>query len=337
MSKKIFCKSFENPPLTPQRPQKPAKTQRSYLRENFCDFADILRFSGVNGLFQRSLCIFGLTLLFFNSPLYAWSESILLPHSTREYHQQTIKVGSQDLKITIYASSLTEAEISNFYQTKLVNFGWQLRDLSKEMEVLPKEKKPDVSGLEEMLKKTLYFTKDDTMLNMNFLPPRPNDNQTYFSITIGKLPEPEEKEEEEETLLKPEKLPSISIYPDAQQVYSRKSSSSQIYGYLTDARIEKVASFYKSDMFRFNWSLVAETPLQKTAQDFSKQIEDCPSCSKLPEEIQKSLGSMEMYSASLKFKRGKEICLIGITQDKISGQIDSEISQTRITIVYNSR
>lgn len=67
-------------------------------------------------------------------------------------------------------------------------------------------------------------------------------------------------------------------------------------------------------MPRFNWALRNVAPIEKRDFDLSKNVPDCSVC------------KVSIYTSALKFQRGKELCLIAVTQSD---------KRTNIVITYS--
>ena len=243
--------------------------------------------------FIFTLIIFCLS--FNPSSLYAawWNEERLpLPINTQEAEKETRKLADGEYDFTYYTSSQDVASIKEFYRRELSRLGWKENDILgglSQMEGF----KPDamITGL---LGENILFEKEGYTFTLGFMPQEYSlDGKTHFSIARSKEKESNKPltEEEINQLAIPElkakpKKEIAPVYPGATLVNLSEGKGSQDLAYITTGHIEQAASFYKTRMADYGWSLKEEKPLA--------QVET-------PAEAQNLVGEMDMWLTQLDF------------------------------------
>lgn len=284
-------------------------------------------------------------------------EMLPVPQSTSEQTRKNMQINEQDLDTTIYISALPESAIVDFYKEKLPAYGWQITDFSKELSEAPDKMKPLMQRLNERLSKRPYFIKENKMLAINFMP-APDSDKTAYSVAIGLKEAPETRED---VTLNPDLANLFAAYPAGEEIYSNKSTKGIDSAYATMDNIEDVGSFYLEKMRQEDWTLQAKSPVEEQAFNLPEQAKEAlDGVQEIPKEAMKQLQGIDgfpeviknegkvrpyiemlksaegtkMYSATLVFTKGGELCMITVLQNDAIVKIDSQAKKTQIIINY---
>lgn len=270
---------------------------------------------------KRAIVLIAVVLSFVFSPdAYCQGIGIGVPSSTKEVRKQKMQIMGSDFTTTIYTSKLSFKQIADFYSRRLTKDGWQ--DLFSDKNI----KKHIGSGA---LPNQLIFKKGDEMITISYLPTSTLAGETRFSLGQGKMSFSESAEEEKPAVKATEAI-DIPVYPNATP-FSFGSSDSKPLGYTTSDSAEKVLQFYRNKMLLHRWVLEEEVP--PTQQEIDPQdLEKIPQYGQLPPSAIERVGSLSIKMGYLSFKKGKRVCMIGVTE--MSGPNSSE-NKTVISIVYN--
>lgn len=203
------------------------------------------------------LLVFGVVFLLVVNKVLAW-EGITLPSQTTVVKEDEFLLNEQARKYLYCRSSLSDAEIKDFFLSFLPTVGWQVdcTECSKH--------KGDIS---------LSFTKGSNKLDIIFPNMHSVKGENDFLAVImdikngAELTESMVKEGED---YPGRDISSLPRYPESQRVTSieRASDKKVSLGYQTKDSIDQVLGFYRLKLGEYGWRLVKELNFQ----DISKQL-----------------------------------------------------------------
>ena len=260
----------------------------------------------------------------FVSSIYALS----LPHPP---DSELIEEGTDQ-----YRSLLTQGEILRFYQQKLTREGWKQVDAALQQ----------VPGFNS-LNRTFNFAKGSDNLTLAFSP-FTAEGFVFYTISAGEPTDPggpaEVQELSSDDMFKdPESLDFMPVYPGSKQIDYRRISSGIYIGYMADGGIDEIKEFYLQGMPEYGWSLAGQERIDEKEYGLPEVDSTCPTCPKLPPQVEGGVTSVKMAGVTLEFKQEGKTC--SVTVSKI-GNLSSSgagdltsfgIGDTIITVVYDDK
>lgn len=248
--------------------------------------------------------------LFFTSLSEAafWENILAFPQAKR-IKQEEVTFNNNPIQVTVYSSTASLEEITEFYKTRLITFGWSF-----------------TSEIERQGEKTLIFSKGLNFANITIQPAQENG---LLIITQGTLrggskgeafcPECEKKQAKDfDEILSSDSpgrdLQFVPRYPEAVRVSNieRENGKKVSLAYFSKDSVEQVADFYQQNMGNYYWKLENEIDFQD-----------------LPEEVSEKM-NVEIRGKTLVFKSATASCIISIIEER-------QIKGTIIGVNYNEK
>lgn len=272
-------------------------------------------------------------LLFFVSiqfSLAAFAFGLPKPHSTELVSKQQKIIAGNQLTVSQYRSKLSQTQVLDFYNKKLIQQNWIKLEIPM----------PGLGGGIAQGLKAYSFINDDKLLVLSFSPLKA-EGYVFYNISEGSFPRIGQNKKQPLDMFKaPKKVNFMPLYPEAKQVNFSTTTTGVSAGYMASGGIEVVRGFYVQKMPHKGWKLISEQPIDTSGYDFAKMEEDCPTCGKIPEQAKEAMSGVKIRGANLEFKKGKETCLINITQIGMASMAGVDLTSmglgdTMITVVYN--
>ena len=280
-----------------------------FLRSNLLKTASSLTLLAVTRLLSRveplreklfTLLAFGALFLLIANRVLAWEE-VTLPSQTTVVKEDELLLNQQARKYLYCRSSLSDAEIKDFFSRFLLTVGWQV-DCSE-----CSKRKGDIS---------LSFTKGSNKLNIIFPNIHSEKGKNDFMAVItdtnneAELAEPIAKEGED---YPGKDIASLPRYPKSQRVVSieRASDKKINLGYQTKDSIDQVLDFYRLKVGEYGWRLVKELNFQ----DINKQLGSF---------MEKQEGIRSLEGGALVIENSQARCMITVSEHP-KEDIDSRI------------
>lgn len=261
------------------------------------------------------------------SSLNVEAETFPVPAHTEFVSSETRKIAGSEMEFTYYASAQSLDELKDFYRAKLLNTGWQEKELLKDLQKIPNfQIEPSLTNA---FAQNLIFEKEGQTLMVTFLPEGVYaDNKTRFTVVQGKIdfqaPVSQEEIFAPELLAKPKKNVAPA-YPGASLIAFTEESGSLKATYFSQDTIERVEMFYKDRMPDYGWALTEENPLHKIESGNYGQ-----------QEISGvDIKPIEMLYAELSFSNAQgDTCRIGLSQAIANAQLKEIPNITNIMVDY---
>lgn len=219
--------------------------------------------------------------------IFAW-EGITLPSQTVIIKEDELLLNGQARKYLHCRSSLSYAEIKDFFLRFLPSVGWQVdcNECAK--------RKGDVS---------LSFTKGSNKLDIILPNMHLETGKNDFMAVIRDVKNEAESVAKEGEDYPGEDIPSLPRYPKSQRVVSieRISDKKIKLGYQTEDSIYEVLDFYSSKISEYGWRLVRELDFQ----DVEKQLDSVM-------KSQKGLKRLE--GGALVIENSQAMCIITVSE-----------------------
>jgi len=235
-----------------------------------------------------------------------------------------------------YRSLLTQDKILKFYRQELTREGWRQVNA-------PLQQAYGVNSLN----RTFNFGKGSDTLVLTFSP-FTAEGFVFYTIDIGSLSEVGDLAGDENSSLdnapkEPEPLDFMPIFPGSKQVDRRRSSSGSHIGYMVSGEIDEVKEFYLEGMPGYGWNFVGQENIGGKGYDLAGIGSTCPTCPKMPLQIEEPLANVETTGVVLEFKNGDKTCSVAVS--KIGNFSLSEarhltsvgLGDIIITVIYNDK
>lgn len=237
----------------------------------------------------------------------AGTGAIRVPPGAEEIRRETRRIAGGEFVFRYYASGQDSAAIKDFYNSTLLNSGWQAKSPLKDLQQAPNfQVNPSLTNV---LEQNLIFEKEGDTVIVNFLPSgTTSDGKTRFTVAQGKIDLKNENLTEQDfvpaVLTKPRK-DIAPVYPGATLISLNEGSDYLKAGYFTKDDIEDAALFYRNNMQSHGWNLTEETPVQETTNDAGNNdiYKYCPTC---PKDVNINLNSIKTKFTQLKFSNDKQ-------------------------------
>ena len=241
-------------------------------------------------------CFFILSL----SGLNAW-EKVPLPNQTIQLKEEEMLINAQKINTIHCRSSLSQAEIKDFYLRFLPGLGWVEGCLEC------RENKEDP--------RLIFSRQNDKIIIFTFPPPLEKD-KTDILITMSKAGETLSQEPEKDKDYPGEDPTFIPRYPASQRVSAveRDSGKKIMLAYTTRDNLNDVLDFYQENMAKYDWETVMDT-------DFRD----------LPPQLSELQKQVKLEGRALVFKGANGECTITVTKHP------QEEGLTIIGVHYNAK
>ncbi|MFA4888090.1 MAG: hypothetical protein WC628_00745 [Candidatus Omnitrophota bacterium] len=245
-------------------------------------------------------------------------KDIPLPEDTQKIKQEKRQIAGMEFEFISYISGTEVSLVKDFYRSKLIELGWQEKDVLGQLDKLKEKAAVNVDSerVKKALEENLMFDKGEENMVINFIPGQfVRDNKTHFIICRGTIDPKTALQNMQSTdyipkLLDKPKKEIMPVYPDSSLLSLSEDKNSLKANYIVKEDIALLAQFYKDNMPRYGWSLAKESPLEKvnTKQALQGQADYCPSC---PRETKAENSNMEILSTELIFSNeSKDTCKV---------------------------
>jgi len=290
----------------------------------------------VLGLLSIAVAIITISL---NPVNAAWwdKQAIPVPPDTEQVRKEARRISGSEFDFTYYTSTQAPEKLKDFYRNTLTNSGWKEKTLLKDLEQIPElQMEPALSNV---LEQNLVFEKEGATLIINFLPEgMMKDKKTRFTLAQGKIDIQSAASTETislpELLAKPKKEVAPT-YPGAALISLFEPADALTAAYFTQDDINAVATFYKTKMPNYGWSLIEEKAPQKiemsetSKEDIAKL---CPACA---EKMSISPQGIESWMAQLSFVNSRQdTCNIVLSQVITLAEAAGKMKTTTILVNY---
>lgn len=272
--------------------------------------------------FYLLMIILSTMFIFSGSAAADWFQrGIDVPPQTTEKKKDTKTVAGRDAVYTYYESSLGVSNLKDFYRKRLPRQGWKERDFQSQI----KSQLPDNSidkRYDVFLDNNLLFDKGGKELIISFVPSgMRTGGKTMFVVAETTVKEDTYDQYIPKSTLAPKKN-IAPVYPGAYMVQLDEDEDSMRGAYFTKDDADKVIAFFKSEMGKYDWSLVSEKPF-----------------SKMDTGAAESYGLKALFLAELNFTNSAaDTCRIEVSKSEFKEeQITQDLKITNIRVVYDKK